>query len=346
MSDTEPDRLDGAKHPRETLALIGHGAQEAAVLAAIAAGKLHHSWLLAGPEGVGKATFAYRMARRLLAGVTPGAPLASLDVAPDHPVARQIAAQSHPDLLVLRRGFQKDGKTLSRVIAVEDVRRVVDRFASTAAAGGWRICIVDSVDEMNASAANALLKLLEEPPPRGLLLLISHRPGGLLPTIRSRCRKLDFGPLATADVEAAMRAAGGIGTDRDFARAAALSGGSVMAGFQRLDPETLALVEQVQMQLSALPALDLKAVMALAEEVNGKAGEEALHLLLATSERWVGEEVRRQAGRGAGTLIPLLDAFEAGRRALLDALTYNLDRRPALIGLFQDMAAARRAKAG
>ncbi|MGL4729325.1 MAG: DNA polymerase III subunit delta' [Bosea sp. (in: a-proteobacteria)] len=346
MSETEPDKLDGALHPRDTAVLLGHDAPEAAVLAAINGGKLHHAWLLSGLEGIGKATFAYRLARRLLMGLKPGETLTSLDVLPDHPVARQIAAQSHPDIAIIRRGFQKDGKTLSRTIAVENVRRAVDMFGSTAAAGGWRICIVDCADEMNINAANALLKMLEEPPPRGLFLLISHRPGRLLPTIRSRCRRLDFAPLSRAHVEAAMRAAGGVGTDQDFARAASLSGGSVMAGLQRLDPEILALIEQVRGLLAALPMLDLKAVMALSEEVNGKAGEEALHLVLDTIELWASEELRRHAGKGAGQIRPMLDAFDAGRRALYDALTYNIDRRPALIGLFQDMAAARRTRAG
>jgi DNA polymerase III subunit delta' len=341
MSDTEPDRMDGVPHPRDTHVLIGHDGPEQAVLAAINTGKLHHAWLLAGPEGIGKASFAYRLARRLLAGVRAGERLTSLDVAPDHPVARQISAQSHPDLTIIRRGFQKDGKTLSRMIAVENVRRALDMFGSTAAAGGWRICIVDCADEMNLNAANALLKMLEEPPAQGLFVLVSHRPGRLLPTIRSRCRRLDFAALSPAQVEAAMRAAGGAGSDHDFSRAASLSNGSVMAGLARLDPEILALIEQVRGLLAALPALDLKAVMALAEKLNGKAGEDALHLALDTVEAWLGEELHRHAGSGAAQIKPLLDAVDAGREALQDALTYNIDRRAALIGLFQDMAAAR-----
>jgi DNA polymerase-3 subunit delta' len=348
MSETEPDRLEGAPHPRETMRLIGHHAQEQAVLAAVNAGKLHHAWLLAGPEGVGKATFAYRLARRLMAGVKPGEVLASLDVPPDHPATRQILSQSHPDLTVIRRGFQKDGKTLSRTIAVDIVRRALDVFDSTAAAGGWRICIVDSVDEMNPNAANALLKMLEEPPKRGLFLLVSHRPGKLLPTIRSRCRRLDFAPLPTSEVESAMRAAGAgqNGTDDEISRAAALSGGSVLAAFRRLDPEALALVEQVRAQLAVLPGVDLKALVALAEMVNGKAGEEALALALDTVENWIGEAIHAGAGRGARQIKPLIDAWEAGRRGLDDALTFNLDRRPAMIGLFQDLALASRRRAG
>jgi DNA polymerase-3 subunit delta' len=348
MSETEPDRLEGVPHPRETMRLIGHQAQEEAVLAAINAGKLHHAWLLAGPEGVGKATFAYRLARRLMAGVAPGEPLATLDLSPDHPAARQILAQSHPDLTVIRRGFQKDGKTLSRTIAVDIVRRALDVFDATAAAGGWRICIVDCVDEMNPNAANALLKMLEEPPKSGLFLLVSHRPGKLLPTIRSRCRRLDFAALSTSEVEAAMRAAGAgkNATEDEVSRAAALSGGSVLAAFRRLDPDALALVEQVRAQLAVMPGVDLKALVALAETVSGKAGEEALELALDTVEIWIGEAIHAGAGRGAGRIKPLIDAWEAGRGALDDALTFNLDRRAPFIGLFQDLAQASRRRAG
>jgi DNA polymerase-3 subunit delta' len=348
MSETEPDRLEGAPHPRETMRLIGHGAQEEAVVAAISAGKLHHAWLFAGPEGVGKATFAYRVARRLMAGLKPDNHLDSLDVAPDHPAARQILSQSHPDLTVIRRGFQKDGKTLSRTIAVDIVRRGLEVFDATAAAGGWRICIVDSVDEMNTNAANALLKMLEEPPRRSLFMLVSHRPGRLLPTIRSRCRRLDFAPLSSQEVEAAMKLAGAAqsAADDDIARAAALSGGSVLAAFRRLDPEVLSLVEQVRAQLAILPGIDLKALVALAEAVNGKAGDEAIALTLDTVEHWIGGAIHAGARHGAGHVRPLLDAWESGRRAIDDAMIFNLDRRPAFLGLFQDLAQATRRRAG
>ncbi len=340
MSGLEGDRLEGFPHPRETARLFGHAAQERTLLDAINSGRLHHAWLLCGPEGIGKATFAYRLTKRLMAGLRPGETLATLDLAPDNPAARQVMVQSHPDLAIVRRGFQKDGKTLSRTIAVENVRRATDLFATTSATGGWRICIVDCADEMNPSAANALLKMLEEPPPRGLFLLIAHRPGRLLPTIRSRCRRLDFAPLAVAEVEAAMRLAGGQGTEAEMAEAARLGAGSVRAALQRLEPETLALIAQVRGELSRLPGVDLARILALAENFAGRAGEEELALALETIEAWVTGEIRAQAGHGAGALTALVDAWEAGRNAIGEALTLNLDRRPAVIALFQGLAAA------
>src|SRR5277367_4475775 len=174
-------------HPRDVFGFDHGESAERAFLEALDRGKLHHAWLLTGPEGVGKATFAYRVARRLL-GATPDARFGPLGSAPDHPVSRQVAARSHPDLLVLERAGE-DGKA-RKVIPVDDARRLPEFFSKAPASAPYRVAIVDAVDDMNPNAANALLKTLEEPPERGILLLVSHAPGGLLPTIRSRCRRL------------------------------------------------------------------------------------------------------------------------------------------------------------
>ena len=216
MSDAlpEPDRIDGAPHPRETARLIGHGAAEAAFLSAFRQGRLHHGWLISGPKGVGKATLAWRMARFLLAtpeddgGMFAPAPPETLDIAEDHPVARRMRAMAEPRLVLLRRGPNDKGTALSQVISVDEVRKVKSFFTLSAADGGRRVAIVDAADEMNTSAANALLKLLEEPPTGATLLLIAHQPNRLLPTIRSRCRTLRLQPLGPADLSQALTLAG------------------------------------------------------------------------------------------------------------------------------------------
>lgn len=343
MSELESDRLEGFPHPRETMSLLGHDAQEQALLEAIATGKLHHAWLLGGPEGVGKATFAYRVARRLLAGVWPGQRLATLDLAADHPVTRKIIAGSHPDLMVLRRVLRKDGKALTSNIPVELVRRALDVFETTAAAGGWRICIIDSAEDLDRGSANALLKVIEEPPANCLFLIIAHVPQRVLPTIRSRCRKLDFVPLAVGEVEAAMRAAGAVAADPTLImRAASLSGGSVRAGLIRLDPESLALIEAVQARLAALPKLDMKALVALAEDVGARGRDDDLALMLETVENWLSDRIRQNAGQGAASLHPLAETWEKTQRGAREAESFNLDKRPLVIGLFQDLAGAMR----
>ena len=181
---------DDIPHPRAVFAYESGGAMEQAFLDALERGRLHHAWLLAGPEGIGKATFAYRVARRLL-GATAEPALGLLGSKPDDPVCRQIMARAHPDLLVLQRDAE-DGKT-RKGIPVDDARALPEFFAKTPAAGAYRVAIIDAADDLNANAANAVLKTLEEPPERGVLLLISHAPGSLLPTLRSRCRRLRFG---------------------------------------------------------------------------------------------------------------------------------------------------------
>ncbi|TNF61069.1 MAG: DNA polymerase III subunit delta', partial [Rhodobacteraceae bacterium] len=194
----QPDQAPGAPHPRETLRLLGQAQAEAEFLAAFATGRLHHGWLLTGPQGIGKATLAWRIARFLLATPDPqedglfGAPPppASLDIAPDHPVARRMLARAEPGLAqVIRSLHPKTGK-LRDVITVEDVRDLHRFFGLSATDGGRRVVIVDAADEMNPQAANALLKMLEEPPRRATLLLVAHQPSRLLATIRSRCRTL------------------------------------------------------------------------------------------------------------------------------------------------------------
>jgi len=212
-------------HPRETLALHAHAEAEQAFLEAYRAGRMPHAWLIGGPRGIGKATLAYRMARFVFAHPAPptaqngaqNAPATAqngpnLAPPPDHPVVRRIAAQGHPDLLALERVADEKGK-IPMFIPVDMVRKTIGFFGSTAGEGGWRVCIVDSADELNAAGANALLKILEEPPARCLLLVVTHAPGRLLPTIRSRCRRLSLRPLgpdvvARAVGEALQRDAG------------------------------------------------------------------------------------------------------------------------------------------
>jgi len=188
--------------------LHGHDAAIAAFRAALDAGRLHHAWLLAGPEGVGKALFADKAALRVLAGAsvqkveTPG-----LDVPDDHPAAHLATAGSHPDLMRLERLVKEGGTELARSINVDQVRGLQRLFATTASMSPWRAVVIDAADDLERNAANALLKNLEEPPPDTVFLLVSHSPERLLPTIRSRCRLLRFSPLVDDAMTSALRSA-------------------------------------------------------------------------------------------------------------------------------------------
>src|ERR1700748_1092540 len=203
MSPRQTEAEVSAPHPRETSMLSGHREAEAALLNAYKSGRIPHAWLIGGGQGIGKATLAYRMARYVL---THRDPLSAnvqradtLAVDSDGAVARHIASGSHGGLLTLERTLNEKG-VMRTVITVDETRETISFFGSTAAVEGWRVCIVDTVDELNPTGANSLLKILEEPPQRSLFLLVSHAPARVLPTILSRCRKLMLRPLAIDDV--------------------------------------------------------------------------------------------------------------------------------------------------
>src|SRR5262249_18855572 len=213
-------------HPRETYDIFGQDAALQNASRAIRGGVPPQAWLISGPAGIGKATLAYRIARYLLRyGATASGP-EDLAVPANDIVSRQIEAQAHPGLLVLRRQLNEKTGKLKTILEVDEIRRLGAFFGLTSTGGGWRVALVDSADEMNDNAANALLKILEEPPPRGILLLISHAPGRLLPTIRSRCQRLDLKPLDESLVVKRLAELTPDTSAEDRASLARLAGGS------------------------------------------------------------------------------------------------------------------------
>ena len=313
----EPDRREGAPHPRESTALFGQEAAEREVLAALAAGKLHSGWLLSGPEGIGKATFAYRMAATLLAD-RPSEPPARLGLPPDHPDARLIRAGAHPRLFVLRRGFDEKGN-LRSVITVEEARRLRDFFGLSAADGGRRVVIVDAADELNPNAANAILKLLEEPPARSTLLLVTHQPARVLPTIRSRCRMLRLTPLGPADLTRALDATGIAAQAPESL--AELAGGSVGHAVRLLADGGLELYEELVALFAGLPRMDRTRAIRLADSCAGRAEGrleltlDLIDLLLARLARAGLQGVPPEAAKGEGDLLARLSPDDLAARA-------------------------------
>lgn len=298
----EPDRVEGAPHPRETAILYGQSVAEAGFLAAHTSGRLHHGWLLTGPRGVGKSTLAWRIARFLLAeepsdglfGAPPPAP--SLDIAADHPVARRMAALAEPRFFLLRRAWDADKKRLKAIIGVDEVRKLKSFFTMSAADGGRRVAIVDAVDELNVSAANALLKLLEEPPNDVTILLVSHQPARLLPTIRSRCRELRLASLSTDDMGAALAQAGA--EDGDPAALAELASGSVGEAIRMTNLDGVALYARLIDLFATLPRLDRQKMLALADTAAGRGAEDRFDLLLTLVDLFLAR-LARTGIRGA-----------------------------------------------
>jgi DNA polymerase-3 subunit delta' len=349
--------------PRENDSLLGHEKAERTLIDAFRSGRLPHGWLVSGPRGIGKATLAYRFARRVIADTMGeaalfAAPMEDLAVPRDHPVFRQIAGGAQANLRVLEPRADEQGR-VSRVIKVDDVRNAISFLRQTAAEGGWRVVIVDTADDLNQNAANALLKILEEPPSNALLLLVSHIEGALLPTIRSRCCHLALSPLPDGlvldileswypDMDTAERgllvrlAEGAPGRARDIAE----SGGTDL---YRVILELLAVLPRT-------PTTDLHAVAErLAQGKDGRAFRTGVELL-----RWWTAKLVRANALGLATLeMPpedkaLMERLLAWRPAELwlafwehlgrfarDAEALNLDRKQVIVTAFLELEAGR-----
>ena len=336
---------DDVAHPRQTSTLFGHAEAEQNLLDAYRSGRIPHAWLIGGERGIGKATLAYRMARFVLANPDPKAPAVqkatSLAVAEDHPVTRRIAMQGHSDVFELYRVINEKTGKLFTEIRVEQVRESVGFFGSTAGEGGWRVAVVDSVEELNDEGDNALLKVIEEPPPRTLLFLVSHAPGRVIPTIRSRCRRLLLRPLSAADVACAV--AKTLGRDADDAKvhaAAEASDGSVGRALLLLEGEALELREQVMGLLERLPNVEPGELHALGDELSGTEPA-TLAAFVDAVNTWLSGQLNARAG-DTPRLARIATAWQRVNAAAHDAEEYNLDRKPLVFTVFGALAEAAR----
>ena len=294
----EADRIEGQPHPRETYAFIGQDVALARAAHAIRNGRPAHAWLIAGSPGTGKATFAYRIARYLLRyGATAEGP-ADLAVAPNDIVSKQIEAQSHPGLLVLTRRVDDKGK-LPTALKVSEIRRLAAFFGLTSAHGGWRVAIVDTADDMNEEAANALLKTLEEPPAKGLLLVLAHAPGRLLPTIRSRCQRLDLRPLSDETLGTLLaERLPDMGQD-DLTALAHLAEGSLGLALRLASEDGLELARAADSLLAAKGDPDFPKLLALGEKI-ARARDDGLVHFGQFLRQALANRVRARAESGEG----------------------------------------------
>ena len=345
MSARQIEPQIAAVHPRETTVLFGHRDAELELLNAYRGGRIPHAWLIGGAQGIGKATLAYRMARYVLAHRNPGATevqrAETLAVEPSDPVARHVASGAHGSLLTLERTLNDKG-VLRTMITVDETRETISFFGSTAAVEGWRLCIVDTVDEMNPNAANALLKVLEEPPRQSLFLLVSHAPARVLPTIQSRCRKLPLRPLATDDViRAAAQAANLAIDDPALAEAAEAAEGSVARALTLLGGDTIKLHQKTAALLATLPQVDPRELHALGDALGGS-DRVALAAFIDSVDRWVSDRLRiDDANANLPRLARLAEVWEKINRAARDTQDYNLERKPLVFSVFGLLAEAR-----
>jgi DNA polymerase-3 subunit delta' len=362
------DQREGARHPRDTASLFGHGEAERTFLNALRSGRMHHAWLICGAEGIGKATFCYRAARFVLANGNGGeggeggkcgdelAAAEDLALAVDHPAFRRVSAQAHPDLYVLRRSVDPErGGKLRTAIAAADARRAASFFNKTAAGGGWRVCIVDHADELNRAAANALLKTLEEPPPRSLFLIAANTPGRLPATIRSRCRRLALRGLSAEDVDKALREAVPGGSYADLSaneqrQLAVLAGGSAGRAVSLLAGGGLELNRELTDLLEGLPAPDPRKLHRFMDKIARPGAERHYDMAVELIADWIAaralagaagsEAGGGEAGGGTRIANDRARVWQRINDLARQRAVYNFDKRRTLLAIFNSLAAA------
>jgi DNA polymerase-3 subunit delta' len=349
MAENERETLE----PRRNSYFRGHENAEEAILRTWSSHRVPHAWLITGPRGIGKATLAYRFARLALSGKGAegglfDATAPSLQIESASPVFRQIAHGSHPDLMVIERGYDEKRDRLRMEIVVDDIRRAVDFMHLKSAMGGWRVVIVDTADDMNRNSANALLKILEEPPQQTLLLLVSHTPGSLLPTIRSRCRRLVLAPLPDSIVEELIHHyVPGLDAS-EVRQLTEIAGGSIGRALSIAGVGGLEIHAELHRQLTALPNLPMAEIHAFAEKVGKSGGESPFELASELLLIWLGRVVRHRAtgaGRppsaaaaGRGSLEQWLALWEKTDSLFKRTDAINLDRKQVWIGAMVDIA--------
>ena len=297
----ESDKSEGCPHPRKTVNLFGHQKAQTEILNALKSKKIHHAWLVCGPKGIGKATLAWKMARTLLTMASSAVnsdginSITNLNVAIDNPIYKKTLALTEPKLHLLRRNWDPKTEKFRQSITIEDIRALKGFFHLSSTDDGRRIVIIDSADDLQPAGANALLKILEEPPVKTTILIISHNPSRLLPTIKSRCRMLNLKPLDSKDLQKGIDQA--LGTNNKINNnISELANGSIGNAMHLLNNRGLEIYESLCKLFNSLPNLDRPKAIELASELTKKKSDQNFEILISMLNVFI----NRLALTGAG----------------------------------------------
>lgn len=344
VASPEIDALDGIPLPRERDVLIGHKETEQELLNAYRSERFHHAWILGGPKGIGKATLAFRFARFAIANPdrfgSAVQAATDLSVSSSHPIFGQIAGGANPNVLHLRRPWDEKGKRFKSDLPVDEIRKTVSFFGTTASSDAWRICIVDAADDMNTSSANALLKVLEEPPARCLFLVLSHAPGRLLPTIRSRCRRLEMSELSGDEIRQGLQDLCGNevpqgGELEDLIR---FSDGSLRSALTLLSGDGLKINRGFTQLADQAPNVDQLTLHDLSDLIAARGRDDNWDAFQHIARQWVHHRMRQEAQGTSSRLVSWADLWEKMGRATADADALNLDRKQVVLDVFQNLS--------
>lgn len=363
--------LEKQEHPRFTGQLFGHESAERLFLEAVNQSRIHHGWLITGPKGIGKATFAWRIAKFLLSknpgggeaedglfgDALPPPSYETLALDEDDPALRQVHAGGHGGVLTVERSVNESTGKLRNDIVIGDIRKLTAFFSQTASEGGWRVAIIDAADEMNVNAANALLKVLEEPPEKAILLLIAHSPGRLLPTIKSRCRALALKPLPDESVRAVLAARFPDLPRESLDAAAVMAAGAPGRAIELVARSGTDLYRELATLLVAMPRVDMPQVHALAVKLGAAKADAEYRLFVEMFTAWLQRLIRQYVtGERASDIMEgeseqisrisalarvdqWLDLWEKVSRLVERADAVNLDRKQVIVSLFASLKA-------
>ena len=327
----EPNSESGPPLPIANPDLFDQNKAETIFLDAFNACRLSHAWLLSGVAGIGKATLAFRIARFILSSQNSSEEQSNLAIDINDPICRRIVSGGHADFLCIQRSIDEKTNKKRKEITVDEVRGVTSFLSRTPAEGGWRVIVVDNADEMNSNAANAILKILEEPPKRAIILLVSNNPSKLLPTIRSRCRRLPLNPLRSNTILKTLQQYYPQIRHEDLTQLVSLADGSLGRAINLVQDGGLDIYREVNSILDTLPLLDIPRLHQLGDKLNRAKSDQVFQQTFDIINRWLSKLIKNMALNKESDLDSWIDLWENTGRLINQTKGLNLDPKQAIL---------------